>query len=82
MEKGRLLAAGTPGQISYSMGAGRQIRVRLAGGTERTYTVGDDDEQAALLRELVDEGQAILEFAQVGDGLEELFMQITTGEVQ
>jgi ABC-2 type transport system ATP-binding protein len=82
MEKGRLLAAGTPGQISYSMGAGRQIRVRLAGGTERTYTVSDDDEQAALLRKLLDEGQTVLEFAQVGDGLEELFMQITTGEVQ
>jgi ABC-2 type transport system ATP-binding protein len=82
MEKGRLLAAGTPGQIRHSMGAGRQIRVRLAGGDERTYTVGDDAEQAALLRRLLDEGLTVLEFAQVGDGLEELFMQITTGEVQ
>jgi ABC-2 type transport system ATP-binding protein len=82
MEKGRLLAAGSPGSIRGSMGAGRQIRVRLAGGDERTYTVGDDDEQARLLRSLLDEGLPVLEFAQVGDGLEELFMQITTGEVQ
>jgi hypothetical protein len=64
------------------MGAGRQIRVRLAGGIERNYTVGDDDEQAKLLRSLLDEGLPVIEFAQVGDGLEELFMQITTGEVQ
>ena len=82
MEKGRLLAAGSPSSIRGSMGAGRQIRVRLAGGDERNYTVGDDDEQARLLRSLLDEGLPVLEFAQVGDGLEELFMQITTGEVQ
>jgi ABC-2 type transport system ATP-binding protein len=82
MEKGRLLVAGSPSSIRGSMGAGRQIRVRLAGGDERNYTVGDDDEQARLLRSLLDEGLPVLEFAQVGDGLEELFMQITTGEVQ
>jgi ABC-2 type transport system ATP-binding protein len=82
MEKGRLLAAGSPSSIRGSMGAGRQIRVRLAGGGERTYTVADDDEQARLLRSLLDEGLPVLEFAQAGDGLEELFMQITTGEVQ
>jgi ABC-2 type transport system ATP-binding protein len=82
MEKGRLLAAGSPSSIRGSMGAGRQIRVRLAGGDDRTYTVGDDDEQAKLLRSLLDEGLPVIEFAQVGDGLEDLFMQITTGEVQ
>jgi ABC-2 type transport system ATP-binding protein len=82
MEKGRLLVAGSPSSIRGSMGAGRQIRVRMAGGADRTYTVGDDDEQARLLRSLLDEGLPVLEFAQVGDGLEDLFMQITTGEVQ
>jgi ABC-2 type transport system ATP-binding protein len=82
MEKGSLLAAGTPGSIRTQMGSGRQIRVRLVGGEERSYSVDDDDEQVALLRKLLDEGLQVLEFGEVGHGLEELFMQVTTGEVQ
>ncbi|MGH9212308.1 MAG: ABC transporter ATP-binding protein [Acidimicrobiales bacterium] len=82
MEKGRLLAAGTPEDIRSRMGQGRQIRVCLAGGDERSYTVGSEDEQVALLRSLLDEGLPVLEFNEVGHGLEDLFMQVTTGEVQ
>jgi ABC-2 type transport system ATP-binding protein len=82
MEKGALLAAGTPGAIRTQMGQGRQIRVRLLGGEERSYTVGSESEQTALLRSLLDEGLPILEFSEVGHGLEDLFMQVTKGEVQ
>ena len=82
MEKGRLLASGTPGQIRDRVGHGRQVKARLAGGEERTFTVADDAEQAALLRRLLDEGLTVVEFTEVGQGLEDLFMQITTGEVQ
>jgi ABC-2 type transport system ATP-binding protein len=85
MEKGVLLASGTPATIRGSLSQGRQIKVRLAsdgGYEERSYTVADDAEQAALLRSLLDEGLPVLEFSEVGHGLEDLFMQITTGEVQ
>jgi ABC-2 type transport system ATP-binding protein len=82
MEKGRLLAQGTPADIRGKLGNGRQIRVRLVGGEERTHTVADDEAQVALLRSLLDEGLEVLEFAEVGHGLEDLFLQITTGEVQ
>jgi ABC-2 type transport system ATP-binding protein len=82
MEKGVLLASGTPGSIRDQLGDHRRIRVRLRGGEERTFEVADDDEQQQLLRRLVDEGEQVLEFTEVGHGLEDLFMQITTGEVQ
>jgi ABC-2 type transport system ATP-binding protein len=82
MEKGRLLASGTPGQIRDQIGQKRQIRVRLVGGEERTFGVADDAEQAELLRRLVAEGEPVLEFSEVDHGLEDLFMTITTGEVQ
>jgi ABC-2 type transport system ATP-binding protein len=82
MEKGQLLASGTPGQIRDQIGQKRQIRVRLVGGQERTFGVADDAEQAELLRRLVAEGEPVLEFTEVGHGLEDLFMTITTGEVQ
>jgi ABC-2 type transport system ATP-binding protein len=82
MEKGVLLASGTPGAIRTQMGDHRRIRVRLEGGGERTFEVADDEEQRALLRRLLDEGEPVLEFAEVGHGLEDLFMQITTGDVQ
>ena len=82
MEKGRLLASGTPGEIRERSGVGRQVRVRLAGGDERTVTVADEAAQVALLRSLVEQGEAVVEFTEVGHGLEELFMSVTTGEVQ
>ena len=82
MEKGRLLASGTPADIRDRTGAGRQVRVRLAGGEERVETVADEEAQAALLRSLVESGESVVEFTEVGHGLEDLFMSITTGEVQ
>ncbi|HZA79253.1 MAG TPA: ABC transporter ATP-binding protein [Acidimicrobiales bacterium] len=82
MEKGRLLASGTPGELRDLTGQKRQIRVRLVGGDERSFAVADDAEQAELLRRLVAEGEPVLEFTEVGHGLEDLFMTITTGEVQ
>jgi ABC-2 type transport system ATP-binding protein len=82
MEKGVLLASGTPASIRSQMGEHRQIRVRLVGGEERSFEVSDDEEQAALLRKLLDDGESVLEFTEVGHGLEDIFMQITTGEVQ
>ena len=83
MEAGRLLAVGTPSDIRSQLGHGRSIRVTLAGGEVRTFTVADEDEQRALLHRLVvEEGQPVVEFTAVDGGLEDLFMKITKGVVQ
>ncbi|MGH9136547.1 MAG: ABC transporter ATP-binding protein [Acidimicrobiales bacterium] len=82
MEAGRLLACGPPDHILEQLGGGRAIRVRLAGGEERQYTVRDDAEQETLLRGLLDEGLPVLEFTRTGGGLEDLFLKITKGVVQ
>lgn len=82
MEKGALLASGTPASIRGQLATHRQIRARFVGGEERTFEVADDAEQSALLRKLLDDGEPVLEFTEVGHGLEDIFMQITTGEVQ
>ena len=83
MEAGRLLAAGEPGEIAGRLKAGRQVVVRLAGGEVRRFTVSDEDEQRALLHQLiVEEGLPVVEFREEGTGLEELFMEVTEGTVQ
>ena len=85
MEAGRLLAVGSPKDISAQLTtvAGRKVTVHLAGGEVRSFTVVDDDEQQALLRRLVvDEGLAVIEFRVEGSGLEDVFMQVTEGTLQ
>ncbi|HVL80408.1 MAG TPA: ABC transporter ATP-binding protein [Actinomycetota bacterium] len=82
MEAGRLLASGTPDEIRSRFTQTRVVRVRLAGGEETEYEVADDAEQQELLRRLVvEEGLPVLEF-KVGRVLEDVFMQVTTGELQ
>ncbi|MDY7103893.1 MAG: ABC transporter ATP-binding protein [Actinomycetota bacterium] len=83
IEAGRLLAAGSPAAILDQLGHGRQVRVRLADGTEQLHAVADEAAQHELLRRLVvDESLPVVEFAVVSTGLEELFMSITKGVVQ
>jgi ABC-2 type transport system ATP-binding protein len=83
MEAGRLLAAGSPETILDQIGGAIRLRVRFADGTEETMSVATVAEQQALLRRLVaDEGREVLEFQQIGGGLEELFLEITEGKVQ
>ena len=83
LEAGRLLASGSPRDIGGRLEGGRRVVVRLAGGEERRFTVVDEAEQEALLRQLVvEEGLAVLEFREEGAGLEDLFLQVTEGTVQ
>jgi ABC-2 type transport system ATP-binding protein len=83
MEAGRLLAAGEPGEIAGRLKAGHQVVVRLAGGEVQRFTVSDEEEQRALLHQLiVEEGLPVVEFREEGTGLEELFMEVTEGTVQ
>jgi ABC-2 type transport system ATP-binding protein len=82
LEAGNLLAAGSPRSIRERLAGTRTIRVRLAGGREQTHVVASEEEQQALLARLVGEGLPIVEFAETGAGLEDLFMKVTRGVVQ
>lgn len=83
MEAGRLLASGSPSEILSGLGEARRVRVRFADGTDEEHAVGGSAEQVALLRRLVaDEGRDVVEFTELGGGLEDLFLRITTGVVQ
>ncbi len=82
MEAGRLVASGDPRAIAARVRIGRTVLVRFAGGEERKFAVSSDDEQAALLHQLVvEEGLAVLEFREVG-GLEDVFLEVTEGTLQ
>jgi ABC-2 type transport system ATP-binding protein len=83
MEAGKLLVSGAPQQILDQAHSTRRIKVRFADGESEEHTVADDAEQQALLRRLVVDGHRdVVEFAEVGGGLEELFLKITQGIVQ
>ncbi|HAP76150.1 MAG TPA: ABC transporter ATP-binding protein [Acidimicrobiaceae bacterium] len=83
MEAGKLLAAGPPREILQQLGGARTVRVRFADGAAESFTVSDDEQQAALLRRLVvDDGRQVVEFVEESGGLEQLFMTLTEGIVQ
>lgn len=83
MEAGKLLASGTPRQILDKLGKAKTVAVRFADGSNETFTVADDTEQASLLRRLaLDDERPVLEFREETVGLEEVFMSITQGIVQ
>ena len=83
MEAGRLLAEGSPQDISIRTGAALRVAVRFADGSSQEFTVADRVEQAALLRRLVlEDERQVIEFREVGAGLEDVFMNVTQGIVQ
>jgi ABC-2 type transport system ATP-binding protein len=82
LEAGQLVASGEPMAIRRRLAGGRAVVVRLAGGEERRFRVTSDEEQAALLHQLVvDEKLPVVEFREAG-GLEDVFMEVTEGTVQ
>ncbi len=83
MEAGRLLASGDPQTIGDRLRGGHEVVVRLAGGEVRRFHVAGEDEQRALLHQLVvEEDLPVVEFREDGTGLEDLFMEVTEGTVQ
>lgn len=83
MEAGRLLAEGAPDGIGDAMGAARKLQVRFSDGTTEEFEVADLNAQAALLTRLVlEDERTVVEFKEVGAGLESVFMNVTKGIVQ
>ena len=82
MEKGKLLASGPPKVILEQLGGGRQVRVRFDNGDVETHAVEDATAQASLLKRfVVEDDRAVVEFTELGSGLEDVFLRVTKGEV-
>jgi ABC-2 type transport system ATP-binding protein len=77
MDRGKVKAAGQTDQILSGLHISRRLQARFTDGSVEVFEVSDDSEQAELLTRLVDGGRSPVEFTQVGDGLEELFLSIT-----
>lgn len=83
IEAGQLLAAGNSESILSQLGAKRTVTVTYGDGTTDEFPVESDDDQQALLRRLVLEGdRPILQFSSTSHDLEDLFLKITEGIVQ
>ena len=81
MQAGQVLEAGPITEIANRLTTVRRLKARYADGTVQEMTVQNSEEQAALLRRLAnDEERALVEFTQVGGGLEEAFLHLTQGE--
>ncbi len=76
--KGKVVAAGHIDEIAQRLGSGRRIQITYADRTEETIMVADLSEQEQLLRRLINDDQRrVVQFKELGTGLEELFMQLT-----
>ncbi len=83
MEAGRLLASGSPADIIEQTRSRRRMGVSFADGTYKEFEMGEDEDKAGLLRRLVvDEGHDVVEYKDVSEGLEDVFLTVTEGIVQ
>ena len=82
LERGRLLADGPPAEIRNRLGGTREVLARYADGTTERLEVTSIDQQHELLARLATDERRLVEFSETGTGLEDLFMQLTEGEVQ
>jgi len=83
VEAGQMLAEGSPESITTNIGAKLRVRVRFDDGTEEEFEVDDRTAQIELLRALVNSpGREVVEFRELGTGLEDVFMNVTKGIVQ
>lgn len=82
IEGGELLASGAPADIARTIGS-NSIAVTFADGSTANYSVANDEEQLALLRELVmNDPRGVLAFTPASSNLEQLFMSVTEGGVR
>jgi ABC-2 type transport system ATP-binding protein len=103
LERGRILRAGTMGELLAAATPLHTVRIRSLGGEDELRrallampgvddvrlvaneveadVAGDDQAAAVLLAELVRAGVPVVEFRRQRNGLEEIFMAVTRGDV-
>ncbi len=83
MEAGRVLVSGSPNEIAERLKPEPRVRVAFEDGTSEELTVPPDTTRAELLRRLVnDDPRQVVEFTDLSNGLEDVFLSVTEGIVQ
>jgi ABC-2 type transport system ATP-binding protein len=78
---GKVVASGPTKELAAASGLQRRVRVRVANGATFERPVDSDEHAQQLLRSLiVDERLEVVEFTHVGQGLEDLFLQVVTAK--
>ncbi|MCS7266376.1 MAG: ABC transporter ATP-binding protein, partial [Armatimonadetes bacterium] len=57
------------------------VNVKITNSTIEAQFAGNDDEQADLLRKIILDGHRIANFSETTMNLEDVFLQVTKGEV-
>ncbi len=83
MEAGRLLASGSPAEIMDRSRATQRVRATFEDGSTEEFDISDGRSKADLLRQLVlDDPREVVEYTDVSQGLEDVFLTVTQGIVQ
>ncbi|MEM7324506.1 MAG: ABC transporter ATP-binding protein [Actinomycetota bacterium] len=88
MEAGRLLASGSPSEIRDQNRQIERVRARFADGTSQEFDLtdgvtADGLSKSELLRKLVlDDSREVVEYTDISQGLEDVFLTVTEGIVQ
>lgn len=76
--QGRVVASGSVAEIARSSSPGRRVQITYADLSQEMVDVADLAAQEELLRRLVGtEKKRVIEFKEIGNDLENLFMQLT-----
>ncbi len=83
MEAGRLLASGSPTDIMEQTRVVKRMLAVFADGTTEEIDLPEDTKPSEVLRKLVlDDPREIVEFRDISQGLEDVFLSVTEGIVQ
>jgi ABC-2 type transport system ATP-binding protein len=82
LERGTLLASGPLDEIRTQLGGTQEVEARYADGSVERFEVESPDDQHELLLRLAVDPRRLVEFREMGTGLEDVFLRLTRGEVQ
>ena len=83
MEAGRLLASGSPADILEQTRIRHRVLAVFEDGTTQEFDLEDGMSRADLLRKLVlEDPREVVEYRDVSQGLEDVFLSVTEGIVQ
>lgn len=83
MEAGRLLASGSPAEILEQTRVRQRVLAVFADGTTQEYELDGTTSRSDLLRRLVlEDPREVVEYRDVSQGLEDVFLSVTQGIVQ